>query len=128
MFAPTGHEFRIYGDDNAQLYAVVDEDDYQFLLQWLWSPKWSRGGRKCYLRRVVSEGSRGSRIQRTIFLHQAVMARKGDIPPSPLHVIIDHRDSDEMNCRKANLRWATHSMNALNINGARPYDLEELMA
>ena len=28
------HEHRIYGDDNANVYAVVDEDDYLWAIKW----------------------------------------------------------------------------------------------
>lgn len=120
------HEFRIYGDDNAFLWAVVDEVDYQFCLQWLWSPKWSKRGKKVYLRRNVQEGVRAVRTQKTLYLHQAVMFRTGKLPPTPNHVIVDHRNGDGLDCRRANLRYATHSMNCKNINGQCGYDLEEI--
>ena len=120
---------RIYGDDKGELFALVDAIDYQWVVQWQWSPKWSRGGRKVYLRRNVQEtiadhgvcpetGMRiRTRTQRTLFLHTAIMGRMGIEPPTPLHTIVDHRDSDGLNCRRDNLRWATPSMNAKNING-----------
>jgi hypothetical protein len=120
---------RIYGDDRGELCAFVDAIDYQWAVQWIWSPKWSRGGRKFYLRRNVQEqlgpdyecpvtGRRlRNRVQRTLFLHVAIMKRTGIEPPSPEHTMVDHRDSDSLNCRRGNLRWATPSMNAKNING-----------
>lgn len=108
---------RIYGDDRAEMFALVDQIDYQFLVQWRWSPKWSRGNRKVYLRRVMHEGARASRVQRTLFLHSAVLARMGVKPPTPKHTLIDHRDGNGMNCQRGNLRWATPSMNALNVKG-----------
>jgi hypothetical protein len=117
----------IYGDDNCNVFAVVDPEDYQWAIQWLWSPKWSRGGRKMYLRRSVQTGSktRGTRVQKTLFLHTAIMQRTGIKPPTPLHKLIDHRDGDGLNCRRSNLRWATHSMNVANINGSHAHDLVE---
>lgn len=110
-------ERRIYGDDMAQIYAVVDEEDYQHCLQWLWSPKWSRGGRKFYLRRLLSKGEWRERTRHTRFLHTEIMLRKGDVPPCLRHNLIDHLDGDSMNCRRSNLRWATGSMNRVNIFG-----------
>ena len=111
------HEYRIYADDKAIKYAVVDEIDYHYLIQWKWSIKYSKRGKKFYLRRSTHEGSRKSRTVKTLFLHTVVMERTGVIKPSPLHFLVDHRDSDSMNNRRSNLRWATPSMNCKNING-----------
>lgn len=131
------HEHRIYGDDRASIWAMVDEEDYQWALRWLWSPKWSKNKKNVYLRRNVQtthgEADRdqqtGKRVQirtqQTLFLHIAIMRRTGIEPPSPLHIIVDHRNSDGLDCRRRNLRWATHSMNSLNINGAYAHDLVE---
>lgn len=108
---------RIYGDEKMTIFALVDEIDFSFLSQWRWSPKWSRGGRKVYLRRNVQIGPRATRIQRNLFLHQAVMERMGIKPPDEHHVLIDHRNGDSLDCRRANIRWATHKTNRHNIHG-----------
>ena len=110
------YEHRVYGDDRAELWAIVDEDDYAWALQWSWSPKWSRGGRKVYLRRVSHEGGRINRIQRTVWLHIEVMRRTGIEPPSPEHTMVDHHNRDSLNCRRENLQWVTPSMNRQNSN------------
>jgi hypothetical protein len=117
-----GFEWRIYGDDLAQIWSVVDEEDYHHLSQWKWSPKWSRGQRKFYLRRNVQVGRRSFRTQTTLYLHEAVMMNAGIKRPSDAHLIIDHRDGNSMNCRRSNLRWATHSMNARNLFGSKAED------
>lgn len=36
-----------------------------------------------------------------------------------------HRDGDTLNCRRGNLRWATHSLNARNVRGSHSHDLIE---
>ena len=115
------HEFRVYGDDRAQLWVVVDEEDYQWALQWRWCFKFSR---KTYLRRAVAIWENRVKIKTiSIYIHVEIMKRTGIVPPSPRHVIADHRDGDEFNCRRSNLRWATHSMNSLNRKGSHPHDL-----
>ena len=120
------HECRIYGDNLAQIYSVVDEIDYEWCIQWLWSVKFSRRGKKFYLRRNMQSGSgRIARIRHTRFLHTEVMLRTGIPQPSPLHFLVDHRDGDGMNCRRSNLRWATESMNSKNINGCYAHDVVE---
>lgn len=130
------HEFRIYGTADLEIYSLVDEEDYSFLSQWLWSPKVSKGGKKVYLRRnVETQLNNGygkgryecpetgksirnrQRMQRTLFLHTAVMWRTGIVPPSSAHHIVDHLDGNGMNCRRSNLRWATDSMNGKNVFG-----------
>lgn len=35
-------EYRIYADDYANEYAVVDQVDYQYLVQWRWKIKQSK--------------------------------------------------------------------------------------
>lgn len=142
------HEFRIYGDDHAQSWVVVDEEDYHFLHQWRWS--WDNPGmrngkprRAPRLRRnlqvMVDNGQNlggtyinpetgrevrlRSRKQQNLYLHIVVMLRTGIVPPSPDHHIVDHRDSDHTNCRRGNLRWATGSINAKNVFGSHAMEL-----
>lgn len=119
------HEYRIYADDYANDYAIVDQIDYQYLIQWRWKLKQSKtsiGAKKLkiYLARTGHEGARLSRICSTIFLHTAVMERTGIIPKPKTNekMIVDHKDSDERNCRRNNLRWATLSFNRRNRHGA----------
>lgn len=139
------HEHRIYADETLEVYAVVDAIDYPYLSQFRWSlhTKLERGvrgnrGTKKYLRRAVStfHGPDGenyvspihghvvrnrNRTTKNLFLHQAVMERKGDKPPTPAHKYIDHIDQDSMNCRRENLEWETKSGNTLNNrNGKSP--------
>ena len=122
LWLPCGHEHRIYGDDNAQTWAVVDAEDYAYLARWRWSWKVSRGGSKRYLRRnlQVSEPNwrENGRVQKTLFLHTVVILRSGREKPTPEHHIPDHLDGDETNCRRSNLDWATYSMNSLNRFGS----------
>lgn len=133
------HEHRIYADDFANDYAVVDFVDYQYLIQWCWKLKKSRASKgtkkpKVYLARSDSEflgpdeyidGKRiRNRITRTIYLHTVVMERTGiPKPKTNQHLIVDHADGDSFNCRRSNLRWATLSFNARNRFGCLAQEL-----
>jgi hypothetical protein len=128
------HEHRIYLDDYASQYVIVDEKDYQFLVQWRWYSHKSRiwpGTKKpkAYAARTGFESigkdyrdENGKRIQNrrsyTIFLHEIVIERKGDIKPiTNMKIIVDHADGDGFNCRRNNLRYATISFNNKNRFG-----------
>lgn len=104
----------IWGDPHGEVLARVDAEDYGFLSQWCWGVTWDKHGRKPYLRRTGSDNGRSF----TIYLHKVVMERKGVVQP-PHHIIADHEDGDTLNCTRANLHWATPSMNRKNIRGQR---------
>ncbi len=121
-------EWRIYGDNNAQTWAVVDRDDWEYFSRWRWCWKRSnhRKVEKLYLRRAVGENLDGQRLRTfSLYLHVEIMKRSGIQPPSPFHTLVDHRNGDSMLCRKFNLRWATPRMNAKNLYGQYPTDLLE---
>ena len=128
------HEYRIYADDYANKYAIVDKIDYLFLIQWRWKLKQSRSWAntkkpKEYVVRTGCEiigkdnyedGKRTrNRRQSMIFLHVIVMERKGF--PKPItnsKIIVDHANGNELDCRRHNLRYATIGFNNKNIYGS----------
>lgn len=123
-------DYRIYGDDYANIYCIVDQIDYQYLIQWRWRPKESKkhkGTRKpkVYLFRPGHETiGEGIRRQPSIYIHQVVMDRKGDPKPKTnKKLIIDHKNGDGLDCRRVNLRWATISFNNKNIYGSHEREL-----
>lgn len=121
-----GHEHRIYGCERLSIWSIVDEEDYAHCVQWLWLPKKSRGGNKVYLKRNLQSGyGREGRTRHSRYLHTEVMLRTGIEPPSPLHTIVDHRNGNGMDCRRANLRWATPTMNARNRFGSHSHEIIE---
>lgn len=111
-------EWRIYADDRAQVYALVDREDYEHFSRWLWKPKQSRGG-KLYLKR---DPGRGGFYRKALYLHIEIMKRASDGPPPLGCTIVDHRNGNSLDCRRRNLRWATPRMNRLNRHGCMPED------
>lgn len=135
------HEFRIYADDYANDYALVDQEDYSFLIQWRWKPKTSKVHKgtkkpKIYLCRSVSEilgedtyAEDGKRIRnrytQTLYLHEVVMERSGKSKPKTnKKLIIDHANGDGFDCRRRNLRWATISFNNKNVFGSHELEMD----
>lgn len=111
-------ECRIYLDDKGEVFCVVDEIDYAWALQWKWQAHRSRSQWKIYAARSTRlHGKDGP--QTRVYLHKAILERAGKEPPTPLHVIGDHRDGDSLNNRRGNLEWETHAGNARNKYGRK---------
>lgn len=79
-------------------HAIVDDEDYAFLAQWKWCYQSAPNGRGYAVRR---EG------KRSILMHRDLMK-----PPTGLTV--DHINGNGLDCRKCNMRIATHAENMRN--------------
>ena len=122
------HQYRIYGDDLAQSWCIVDEQDYQACVRHRWGWKASRGEVKKYLfrNRHVNWANGGearlNRTQENLFLHTYILEELMGVPrPTPKH-IVDHRNGNHHDCRRKNLRWATVIQNRRNRNGVHARD------
>ncbi len=108
---------RLYLGKAAEVFCLLDDQDYAWASQWRWDITWNERKTKMYATRSTRlHGRKGK--QTRIYLHKAVLERAGVLQPSDKHTIGDHRDGDSLNDTRANLRWATASMNNLNRFGA----------
>jgi len=99
-----GYSFRkIYLSEGE--YAIVDQEDYCRFGAFKWC---ATGDNECvYAARIIKKTVAG-RVK-AVYLHREIMR-----PPRGL--LVDHRNNNTLDNRRANLRLATHSQNACNSN------------
>lgn len=90
----------------------VDAEDYWFFSKWTWQIKFDKRGKKPYAYRKVWCTETRTKNQ-SLFLHVAIQDRAE--PKRPVgHTIVDHKNGDTLECRKANLEYVTPSQNCKN--------------
>jgi len=83
--------------------ALVDDDDYEWLMQWKWHVRWMPGMHSFYAKRDVRKNGK----QRTIYMAREIMhAQPGQE--------VDHINHNTLDNRKANLRLCAHGDNMHN--------------
>ena len=96
-----GYSFRkIHIDDGK--YAIVDSQDYYAYGKYKWIL--SGDGNNWYAFGSMKIGSKRTKI---VSLHRLIMN-------APKGVLIDHQNNDGLDDRRANLRFATYTQNAIN--------------
>jgi len=83
-------------------FAIIDPDDFYWLNKSHWSPRKNRGG--VYAVRFVNDPDKDIKISS---MHRVIMN-----PPRGL--LVDHKNLNSLDNRRANLRLATHAQNAYN--------------
>ncbi len=90
------------GKNKGKYFAQIDDEDYDFLMQWRWYVKINKG--LFYARRFSYEIT-NNRIE--ILMHRIIMN-------CPVQKLIDHKDRNGLNNQKSNLRICTQSQNTMN--------------
>lgn len=83
--------------------AVVDNQDYEMLMQWSWYFGEDGNGRG-YARRTISEG----RVKHKVRMHHQIMGKP------PFGFVCDHINGDTLDNRRCNLRFCTPKQNLRN--------------
>lgn len=95
---------------------LVDEEDYDYLMDFRWSEM--NGRQNPYALRGIWNSE--TKSTKTIYLHREVLERKLGRPLQPGEYA-DHINGDTLDCRRSNLRVATPQQNSINSRqrGAR---------
>lgn len=95
-------------------FAQVDDEDYDFLMQWNWFMVKCDHSQTHYARRNEYLGViNGRKKQITIHMHRVIL----DLKDKKFE--IDHRDRDGLNNQKSNLRICQTKDNVKNINSRK---------
>lgn len=86
-------------------FALVDDEDYQWLNQWKWQAQ--KGKTTFYA--VRTDYSRGKKFKRLLYMHCEILDISNE---ENLHG--DHKDRNGLNNQRSNLRIATSSQNNCN--------------
>jgi len=83
--------------------ALVDDEDYEWLMQFKWYASVSKLGRVCATR----NSPRGKGKRKTLFMHREIMK-------PPVGMVVDHKDGNALDNRRHNLRVCTTAQNNFN--------------
>lgn len=93
-------------------YAIVDDEDYEYLMQWRWRNVKGRAVRFESRKRPGTHWKEDKRIYKVHLMHR-------DIMNAPKGMDVDHINHDGLDNRKANLRICTHAQNSFNSSSTR---------
>lgn len=92
--------------NKGKYFAMVDDEDYDFLNQWNWSVFINKYGFLYAVRSIRNE--LGGHRQKTIKMHRLILGVTNPI----IHV--DHKDHNGLNNQRNNIREATQQQNTFN--------------
>jgi hypothetical protein len=92
------------------LSAMVDEEDYEYLMQWKWCAVKGKHTYYGYRNGLIGESIDGKR--HCVSIHKAILDRVISQPDGK--PFIDHKDGNGLNNTKENLRYCTRQENGRN--------------
>lgn len=92
--------------NKGKYFAQVDDEDYDYLMQWNWSVDIRKNLRYAYRREKICEGENHKKI----YMHSVICG----LCNSTLKMIVDHIDRNGLNNQRFNLRITTQSNNMKN--------------
>ncbi len=87
-------------------FAIVDDEDYDYLMQWKWFAAKDKNTYYAKRNQVVAEIKFGEK-RTTLSMHRIIMK-------TPIGMEVDHRDHNGINNRKKNMRNCSHMHNLQN--------------
>jgi hypothetical protein len=91
----------LYGRNGVGKFAQVDDEDYEYLIQWRWFGVYVPTSRNYYVTRNSTKDLKATRM------HTIIMGKKEGL-------VIDHVDGDGLNNQRSNLRHCTNIQNSYN--------------
>ncbi len=96
-------------------FAKVDDEDYDFLMQWKWHCNFIRAGY------YACRGVRAPKISKGVYGATKKILMHRIIMNATLGKVVDHVDHDTLNNQKLNLRICTYSENSRNSISKRKF-------
>lgn len=93
--------------------ALVDDEDYEYLMRWKWTASFGSRARKWYAIRRQDTGRRtcnGIQIRQRIAMHRVIMM-------CPVQMVVDHLNDNSLDNRKENLEIISQDENMRRVPG-----------
>ncbi len=90
--------------------AIVDAEDYEWLIKFKWQAKWCSTTKSFYAARSLPRDKTGKRL--AVMMHREIMGAQDGVE-------VDHRNHDTLDNRKSELRFASHAQNLWNTRVRR---------
>jgi len=101
-------------------HAIVDDSDYEWLMQWKWCAVWKSSTQSFYAARGERTGPRKLNKTLRIYMHRQILGlERGDKREG------DHVNHCTLDNRRSKLRVVTHQQNHFNPKVAKGYTWSE---